>query len=511
MIIRRPARAQARLATGSNTLSLQWLLAGLVAVAVMAMAMTARAAPVPDSFADLAERLLPAVVNISTTQTLKNPEHLPDMPQFPPGSPFEEFFKDFMEKHGTPDAAPRRATALGSGFIIDPSGLVVTNNHVIADADQITVVLHDGQAFKATIVGRDAKGDLALLRIKAPNKLPYVSFGNSDAMRVGDWVIAIGNPYGLGGTVTAGIVSARSRDISAGPYDDFLQTDAAINKGNSGGPLFNMKGEVIGINTAIFSQTGGSIGIGFSIPSNMAKPIIVDLQKFGKTRRGWLGVRIQTVTDEIAENLGLKDQHGALVASVSPGGPAAKAGLKSGDVITRFDGKDVVDMRHLPRMVAETPINKEVDVTFWRDGKKMDTKATVGELADESETEQAKAAEKPAPKQEAGQTSLTSLGMSVASISAATRERFDLASDAKGVVVTQVNPAGHAAEKGIRPGDVIVEVSQEPVKSPADLVAKIEAAHKAGRRSVLVMLQRDSDVQFVPLHIGAAGKKESER
>ncbi len=511
MIIRRPARAQARLVTGSNVLLLQWLLAGLVAVTVMAMAMTARAAPVPDSFADLAERLLPAVVNISTTQTLKNPERAPDMPQFPPGSPFEEFFKDFMERHGAPDAAPRRATALGSGFIIDPSGLVVTNNHVIADADQITVVLHDEQAYKADIVGRDSKADLALLRIHAPNKLPFVTFGNSDEMRVGDWVIAIGNPYGLGGTVTAGIVSARSRDISAGPYDDFLQTDAAINKGNSGGPLFNMKGEVIGINTAIFSQTGGSIGIGFSIPSNMAKPVVADLQKYGKTRRGWLGVRIQSVTDEIAENLGLKDQRGALVASVSPGGPAAKAGLKSGDVITRFDGKDVTDMRHLPRMVAETPINKEVDVTFWRDGKKMQAKAVVGELVDDSDTEQAKATEKPEPKQDSGQTTVGSLGLSVATISPATRERFDLAPDAKGVVVTQVNPAGVAAEKGVRPGDVIVEVSQEPVKSPADLVGKIDAARKAGRRSVLVMLQREGDVQFVPLHIDGGSKKESER
>ena len=322
MITRRPVRVAAKALSRPAVLPLQWLLAGLVMMAIVLTALAAHAGPAPDSFADLAERLLPSVVNISTTQTLKNPERAPDMPQFPPGSPFEEFFKDFMEKHGgnNPDAAPRRATALGSGFIIDPSGLVVTNNHVIADADEITVILHDEQAFKAEIVGRDVKADLALLRIKTPNKLPAISLGNSDEMRVGDWVLAIGNPFGLGGTVTAGIVSARARDINAGPYDDFLQTDASINKGNSGGPLLNLKGEVIGINTAIFSPSGGSIGIGFAIPSNLAKPVIADLQKYGKTRRGWLGVRIQSVTDEIAENLGLKDQHGALGGQRQSGG-----------------------------------------------------------------------------------------------------------------------------------------------------------------------------------------------
>ncbi len=511
MIMRRPARAPARIGVARpNVLPVQWLIGVLLALAVMAHALTAHAAPAPDSFADLAERLLPAVVNISTTQTLKNPERAPDMPQFPPGSPFEEFFKDFMEKHANPDAAPRRATALGSGFIIDPSGLVVTNNHVIADADEINVILHDEQAFKATIVGRDTKADLALLKINAPNKLPSVSFGNSDEMRVGDWVIAIGNPYGLGGTVTAGIVSARSRDINAGPYDDFIQTDAAINKGNSGGPLFNLKGEVIGINTAIFSQTGGSIGIGFSIPSAMAKPVIADLQKFGRTRRGWLGVRIQSISDEIAENLGLKDQHGALVASVSPGGPAAKAGIKPGDVITSFDGKDVNEMRRLPRMVAETAVNKDVEVVLWRDGKKMTLKATVGELTEEAETEQTKATDKPAPKADAAQTKVSVLGLAVSPLSQALRERFDLSPDTKGVVVTDVTASGAAASKGIRPGDVIVEVSQEPVKTPAELVAKIDGARKGGRKSVLLLVQSEAGLHFVPMRVDEEpGKKES--
>ena len=329
--------------------------------------------PGPDGFADLAARLLPAVVNVSTTQTLKK-EDMPDMPQFPPGSPFDEFFKDFMERQKGQDATPRKVTALGSGFIIDPSGLVVTNNHVIDDAEQITVILHDTQAFKAKIVGRDTKADLALLKIEVPTKLPFVQFGDSDGARVGDWVIAIGNPFGLGGTVTAGIVSARARDINAGPYDDFIQTDASINKGNSGGPLFNMKGEVIGINTAIFSPSGGSIGIGFSIPSNEAKPVLADLQKYGKTRRGWLGVRIQSVTPDIAESLGLKEQKGALVAGTTPDGPAEKAGIKAGDVILTFDGKDVVDMRRLPRIVAETGIDKDVDVQLWRGGKMTTSK-----------------------------------------------------------------------------------------------------------------------------------------
>ncbi|PKU24638.1 serine protease [Telmatospirillum siberiense] len=480
---------------------------------MMTAGMAANAAPAPDSFADLAERLLPSVVNISTTQTLKNADKGLDMPQFPPGSPFEDFFKNFMDKHGggnNPDAAPRRATALGSGFIIDPAGLVVTNNHVIADADEITAILQDGQAYKAEIVGRDTKADLALLKINAPTKLPAISFGNSDEMRVGDWVLAIGNPFGMAGSVTAGIISARARDINAGPYDDFLQTDAAINKGNSGGPLLNLKGEVIGINTAIFSPSGGSIGIGFAIPANLAKPVITDLQKYGKARRGWLGVRIQSVTDEIAESLGLKEQRGALVADVSPGGPAAKAGIKKGDVITRFDGRDVSEMHRLPRIVAETPINREAEVVLWRDGKKLTVRAVVGELSDAEETEQAKAAEKPSAKQDAGQTAIAGLGLSVAPLSPALRERYDLGNDAKGVVVTEVKPTGAAADKGVRPGDLIIEVSQEAVKSPADLAAKIDAARKSGRKSVLLLVQSEAGVHFVPLKIDATSSSKKD-
>ncbi len=487
--------------------------AAFAALGLTALAWTQAQAgsPATEGFADLAQKLLPAVVNISTTQTLKKSDEAPDLPQFPPGSPFEEFFKDFMERQGhNMDNVPRKVTALGSGFIIDAAGLVVTNNHVIDDAEQITVVLHDEQAYKAKIVGRDTKADLALLKIDAPGKLPFVSFGNSDEMRVGDSVIAIGNPFGLGGTVTAGIISARARDINAGPYDDFFQTDAAINKGNSGGPLFNMKGEVIGINTAIFSPSGGSIGIGFSIPSNEAKPVLVDLQKFGKTRRGWLGVRIQSVTSDIADSLGLKEAKGALIAGVSPGGPADKAGIKAGDVVLSFDGRDVPEMRRLPRMVAETQIGKSVDVELWREGKSVSVKAVVGELPEEEENKEASQSDKKDNKKsDSGQTEIPPLGLAVADINSGLRERFDLPADAKGVVITEVKPDGAAADKGLRAGDLIVEASQEAVKSPADLAQKVDAARKAGRKTLLLLVQNEAGLHFVPLPVtGAQGETQ---
>ncbi len=485
--------------------------AALIWTAAAPIGAHAAGGPGPDGFADLAARLLPAVVNVSTTQTLKK-ESMPDMPQFPPGSPFDEFFKDFMEKQKGQDSAPRKVTALGSGFIIDASGLIVTNNHVIDEADQITVILHDEQAFKAKLIGRDTKADLALLKIEAPTKLPFVQFGDSDASRVGDWVVAIGNPFGLGGTVTAGIVSARARDINAGPYDDFIQTDASINKGNSGGPLFNMKGEVIGINTAIFSPSGGSIGIGFSIPSNEAKPVLADLQKFGKTRRGWLGVRIQSVTPDIADSLGLKEQKGALIAGVTPNGPAEKAGIKTGDVVISFDGKSVDDMRHLPRIVAETGIDKEVDVQVWRDGKMITIKTKVGELPEEEQTADKKDTDKKDKnsKGDAAQAEVAAFGFSVSAISQPLRERYDLPADAKGVVVTDVKPNGTAAEKGLRAGDLVLEAMQEAIKSPSDLVDKVSAAKKAGRKSVLLLVQNDAGLHFVPLRFGGPDS-DSER
>src|SRR3984885_5994784 len=332
------------------------------AVPFFRLAQPAAARSAPDSFADLATKLLPAVVNVSSTQTItaKNggpgPGAGPEVPIFPPGSPFEQFFKDFLNRNhqgqggGDNPPAARRAQSLGSGFIVDPAGYVVTNNHVIEGADEVSVTLQDNTVLKAEIVGRDESGDIALLKVKTDKPLTTVDFGDSSQSRVGDWVLAIGNPFGLGGTVTAGIVSARGRDIHQGQYDDFIQTDAAINRGNSGGPLFNMDGQVIGINTAIFSPSGGSIGIGFSIPSNMAKNIVSQLKAYGHPRRGWLGVKIQQVTPEIAESLGLKDASGAMVAGVTDGGPAEKAKIRGGDIILKFDGQDVKEMHNLPRI-----------------------------------------------------------------------------------------------------------------------------------------------------------------
>ena len=301
-----------------------------------------------------------------------------------------------MPKSGRPEAQPRKATSLGSGFIIDPAGYVVTNNHVIADADEITVILHDDTNLKAEVIGRDTKTDIALLKVKTDKPLSAVTWGDSDAARVGDWVLAIGNPFGLGGSVTAGILSARQRDINSGPYDDFLQTDASINRGNSGGPMFNMDGQVIGINTAIYSPSGGSIGIGFAIPSNLAKAVVAELQSETDhtVHRGWLGVRIQAVTDEIAESLGLDKARGALIASVSDNGPAQAAGIQAGDVVLSFDGREVTDMRRLPRLVAETPVGKTVPVTVWRKRKENTLQVKIGRL-EESDQQQASAQEPP--------------------------------------------------------------------------------------------------------------------
>lgn len=481
----------------------------VIAAVTFAVAATASAKTPPEGFADLAEKLLPAVVNISTTQSIKAPERGgprgqgPEMPQFPPGSPFEEFFREFFERNlprgQRPEMPqPRRATSLGSGFIIDPSGLVVTNNHVIADADEIHVKLQDDTDLKAEVVGKDPKTDLALLRVKTDKPLPYVSFGDSDAVRVGDWVLAIGNPFGLGGTVTAGILSAHHRDINAGPYDDFLQTDASINKGNSGGPMFNVKGEVIGINTAIYSPTGGSIGIGFAIPSSLAKPVIEQLKTYGKPRRGWLGVRIQGVTDEIAESLGLDKPRGALVASVSEKGPAQVAGIQPGDVILTFDEKEVSDMRRLPRLVAETPIDKTVKVTVWRKRKEHVLDVKVGEL---DENEEQAALTPGSDKEKTPPSTVNALGLSLSAVTPELRQRFSLADDVSGVVVTEVANDSPAAEKGIRAGDVVVEVAQEEVKDPAQVAAKIEEAKKAGRKSILLLIDRAGDLRFVALRV----------
>ena len=479
----------------------------LLMVFVLVGGGAARAKPGPDGFADLAAKLLPAVVNISTTQTVQpdKSSHLPDVPQFPPGSPFEEFFKDFMDRNQhsgatEPDTTPRHTTSLGSGFIIDPSGLIVTNNHVIDSADEITVTLQDDTTLKAEVVGRDTKVDLALLRVKAAKPLPAIKFGDSDQTRVGDWVLAIGNPFGLGGTVTAGILSARGRDIGSGQYDDFLQTDASINRGNSGGPMFNMTGEVIGVNTAIYSPSGGSIGIGFAIPSNMVKPVIDQIKLFGHPRRGWLGVRIQGVTDEIAESLGLDKPRGALIASVNDGGPAQKSGIQPGDVVLTFDGKEITDARHLPRLVAETPIDKPVKVMVWRKRKEELIDVKVGEFDDTDQQANATDDGKPgAPS--AAVEAVKVLGLSLSTITPELREKYSLADDASGVVVLDVAAGTPAAEKDIKSGDIIMEVAQEEVKTAAEVASKIDDARNAGRKSVLVLVDRQGELRFVGLRI----------
>lgn len=493
-----------------NLGSLKSLAAALLAAQLLlGAAGTAQARAPEGDFADLAEQLLPSVVNISTTQTVKNRPGggLPEgMPQFPPGSPFEEFFKDFFDRQqkggqGGGNRPPRQVSSLGSGFIVDARGYVVTNNHVIADADEVRVILHDNTELPAKVIGRDPEVDLAVLKVEPKQPLKPIAWGESGKARVGEWVLAIGNPLGLGGTVTAGIISARGRDIGAGRYDDFIQTDASINKGNSGGPLFNRAGEVIGINTAIFSQSGGSIGIGFSVPSAMARPVVQQLIEFGRTKRGWLGVQIQSVTDEMVEDLGLDKARGALVAKVVPGGPAEKAGIQSGDVITSFDGKPIASTNALTRTVAETTVGKAVPVELQRKGKKVTVRATLGELEQamaSAETAPSKGSE-PKQRPARGETALADLGVKIAPLNAETRKRFDIKDDVKGVVVVDVDADGPAAKRDVRAGDVIVEVSQSEVRNPEDAAEMLKALRDAKRKVALLQILRGGEPRFVPV------------
>lgn len=390
-------------------------------------------------------------------------------------------------------------TSLGSGFIIDPAGYIVTNNHVIADADEITVTLANDSRLKAKVIGRDAKTDLALLKVKPDTPLHAVGFGDSHATRVGDWVVAIGNPFGLGGTVTAGIVSARHRDINSGPYDDFIQTDASINRGNSGGPMFNLDGKVIGVNTAIFSPSGGSVGIGFAIPSNLAKPIIDQLRKFGRARRGWLGVRIQTVTDDIAQSLELDKTSGALVAELTPGGPAEKGSVLVGDVILTFDGKEVGKMRSLPRIVAETAVGERVLVEVWRQSNKVKLNIVVGEFPDENQL----VSSRPTTQQPEAEKNLAVLGLMLSAVTPELRERFKLGDGVEGVIVTEVEEGSAAANRQIRPGDIIRKVGHEhvPVKRPSQIRKLVEEARKANRKTIIVLVEREGGRRFVPIKI----------
>jgi serine protease Do len=458
----------------------------------------------PDTIADLVETLQDAVVNISTTQTAKveKPENLPKLPE---GSPFQDFFDEFFKKRGEGgggDNTPgRRVQSQGSGFVVDASGIIVTNNHVIDGAEEITAIFHSGQRLKAELVGRDPKTDVAVLRVKPVKPLNAVKWADSDRARVGDWVVAIGNPLGLGGTVTVGVVSAKDRDIQAGPYDNFLQTDAAINKGNSGGPLFNMNGEVLGINTAIFSQSGGSIGIGFAQPSNTAAPVVDQLLKFGETRRGWLGVRIQGVTDDIAEGMGLKEAKGALVAGVTEKGPAETAGLLAGDVIVRFNGRAVGTHRDLTRMVADTAVDSEIEVVVLRKGVETTLKVKLGRLEDGEKLMAAKEPEKPAAKPEP--TLPKVLGLSLSTLDKAARDKFKIKDKvAQGVVVAEVAPNTAAADKRLQAGDVILQIGQEPVTTPDEARTRIEALKKDGRKRALFLLASpEGDMRFVTVAV----------
>ncbi|PHQ95782.1 MAG: serine protease [Marinosulfonomonas sp.] len=468
-----------------------WMLT-LAVMLLMLQTVMGHARSAPESFADLAEEISPSVVNITTTTTIAAPTGQMPGPIVPEGSPFEDFFKDFMDRGGN-GQRPRRSQALGSGFVISEDGYIVTNNHVIAEADEIEIEFFDGTMLPAKVIGRDPKVDIALLKVESDVPLPFVAFGDSDIMRVGDWVMAIGNPLGQGFSVSAGIVSARNRALS-GTYDDYLQTDAAINRGNSGGPLFNMDGQVIGVNTAILSPNGGSIGIGFSMASNVVTRVVDQLKEFGETRRGWLGVRIQDVTADVAEAMGLETAAGALVTDV-PEGPAAEAGIKSGDVIIVFDGVTVEDTRGLVRKVGNTEVGKEVRVVVLRDGKTQTLKITLGrrETAEGTIPAVVEASEAPIEKD--------ILGLTVTEMSDELRGKMGLPDGAEGLVVKAVDEATEAFEKGLRPGDVLTEAGQQKITSVADLEARIKDAHEAGRKSLLLLVRRAGEPRFVALSL----------
>jgi serine protease Do len=487
----------------------------------------------PQSLADLAEDVMPAVVNIAAVTTTEvRGRTLPNIPQLGPDTPFGDLFEEFFNRRqgqGAPgqgqqgqgqqnpgqQGAPRdgqqgqapgdnprqrRSQSAGSGFVIDPSGIVITNNHVIGDANEITVIFTDGTRLKAEVIGKDAKVDLAVLRVKSDKPLKFVKLGDSDKMRIGDWVMAIGNPFGLGGSVSAGIVSARNRDIQQGPYDTYIQTDAAINKGNSGGPLFNMAGEVIGINTAILSPTGGSVGIGFAVPSSLATSIIAQLRDFGETRRGWLGVKIQNVDDATAEALGVGKARGALIAGIDDKGPGKPAGLEVGDVILKFDGKDVKDSRDLPRIVAATPVGKDVPVEIMRKGKELTKSVKLGRLEDGEKTQQASV--KTNGDTPAKPATTTVLGLELSGQTDELKKRYNIKDGTKGVVITKVDADSAAADKRITAGELVVEIGQEPVNAPADVTKRIDALKKEGKKSALLLISSaQGEVRFVAIAI----------
>jgi len=490
----------------------------LVLVAALVFPLAAQAQRGPDKIADVAENVIDAVVNISTSQTVAagggrsqrdgqggggggGDQQARPGPGVPPGSPFEEFFEEFFKnRRGQGEnkggGQPRRVNSLGSGFVIDAEGIVITNNHVIDGADEITVVFNNGDKLKAELIGKDPKTDLAVLKVKPEKPLKAVKFGNSDAIRLGQWVVAIGNPFSLGGTVTAGIISARNRDINSGPYDNYIQTDAAINRGNSGGPLFNLDGEVIGVNTAIISPSGGSIGIGFAVPANTATAVIAQLREFKEVRRGWLGVRIQQVTDDIAESLGLKPVRGALVAGVDDKGPAKPAGIEAGDVIVKFDGKDIKEMRDLPKIVGETAVGKDVPVIIIRKGKEETKTVRLGRLEDTPQQASVRT-DQPAEDKSVVQKAL---GLNLANMNDDLRKKYKIKDAVKGVVITSVDANSAAAEKRLNAGDVIVKVTDEEVASAADVQKRIDQLKKDGKKTALLLVANtEGDVRFVAL------------
>lgn len=469
---------------------LLWL-GALTTLFVLAQAMTASART--DSLAPLTEKVSPSVVNITTTTVIEGrtgPQGI-----VPEGSPFEDFFRDFQDRNNKGDnPRPRRSSALGSGFVISEDGYVVTNNHVIEGADEILIEFFSGEELPAKVVGTDPNTDIALLKVEADEPLPFVNFGDSDTASVGDWVLAMGNPLGQGFSVSAGIVSARNRALS-GSYDDYIQTDAAINKGNSGGPLFDMDGNVVGVNTAILSPNGGSIGIGFSMASNVVSNVVDQLREYGETRRGWLGVRIQDVTEDVAEAMGLEKAAGALITDV-PDGPAKEAGILAGDVITSFDGVEVEDTRGLVRQVGNTAVGKAVRVLVYRDGGTQTLLVTLGRRED---TERPIPAGMDAPEPEVSEEPV--LGLTLSPLTEEMRTEMGIADDQTGLVVMDVDESTEAFEKGLRPGDLITEAGQQKITTLTDLDARISDARDAGRKSLLLLVRRNGEPRFVALSL----------
>ena len=468
--------------------------------AASAMNLTAqvpRSLPIPmPSLAPLVQHVSSAVVTISAQGgadkiARSDDDSDDDSRDRPGGLPFEDFLRRFFDKRGMPETG-REFVGLGSGFIVDPQGYIVTNNHVVSKAEKITVILQDNSRIEAKIVGRDEKTDLALIKIDAKEKLPFVTWGDSDQAKVGDWVVAVGNPFGLGGTVTAGIISAVGRNINEGPYDEYMQIDAPINRGNSGGPTFNLGAEVIGVNTAIYSPSGGSVGIGFAVPSNVAKNVVQQLREKGHVTRGWLGVAIQGITPAIAKSLGLNAEQpsGALVASVTPNSPAAKAGVKQGDVITAAGGQAVKQVGDLPRIVAAAPPGHQLGLTILRGGKEMKLAVTLGELSENPKQAAAATPEENRPG---------ALGLRLAALTPELRRQYRIPKDVDGVVVTEVADQSPADSAGVQEGDVIVSVDQKPVETPPKAAEQLKEA--AARGNVLLLLNRKGSSQFVGLSV----------